>query len=282
MRRTRRIALMGIAAVAWAPTSSLAGQVGPTRSQAEIALALLSTNRDTVAHALAEVPVGYDPDDLLGWRFPPDYVVTPELATALIGALDGEARRHMDGCTVTGIGGKYPELSLELLHHVIALRDPASIPALVQMICSGGAVRQALLEFGPVIVPHVVEWAQSPDAAWADISGSLFTLGEAVDRWGETLPPQARASIGEVALQYLGPAPKRISSSVRRGFLLESAIQLASMLRDPDLLTAMEEVAAEGHPALDGMDPKMAASLRDRARLGLAGSLWKTQPRRRD
>ena len=47
---------------------------------------------------------GHEGDEL-GWRFPPDYVVTPELSAALISALDREARMHLDGCTVTGFEG---------------------------------------------------------------------------------------------------------------------------------------------------------------------------------
>ena len=162
MRQSRYPIILALVALATA-APSLAGQAGPARSQAEIARDLRSHDRDRVAHALGEVPLGYDPDDLLGWKFPPDYVVTPELSAALISALDREARLHMDGCTVTGFeGSRHLELSLDLMHYVISLRDPASIPALVQLICSGGTVQQALLEFGPAIIPAVVEWAQSP------------------------------------------------------------------------------------------------------------------------
>lgn len=267
------IVLAGIAAMALVPP--LAGQ---DRSQAEIARALRSHDRDTVAHALAEVPLGYDPDDELGWKFPPDYVVTPELSAALISALNREARMHMDGCTVTGIGRRHLELSLELEHFVIALRDPASIPALVQVICSGGAVRQALMEFGPIIIPHVVAWARSPDAAWDDVTGSLTTLGEAEEQWGGTMLAETRASIRDVALLYLGPPQKRFvepwSKPWAKRYALEGAITLASVMRDPVLLAALDGIAEEGHEAFDGLDPEVANSLRDMARRGLAAPVW--------
>lgn len=275
MRRMRNpIVLAGLALLAVASASPLAGQAGPRRSQAEIARALRSHDRDTVANALGEVPLDYDRKDPLGWKFPPDYVVTPELSAALISALDREARLHMDGCTVTGFEGTGNlELSLELEHYVIALRDPASIPALVQVICSGGAVRQALMEFGPVIVPHVVEWARSLDAASDDVSGSLVALGAVLERWGKTMSAEARASIKEVTLLYLGPPQERFGSSARR-YPRYRAITLASMLRDPDLLEILEDLAVEGEEALADLDTDDAASLRDWARKGLAGSLW--------
>lgn len=57
--------------------------------------------------------------------------MTPELSAALASALEREANLHMDGCTVKGIGQRHLELSLELGHVVIVLRDPATIPALV-------------------------------------------------------------------------------------------------------------------------------------------------------
>ncbi|MYH51370.1 MAG: hypothetical protein F4139_00300 [Gemmatimonadetes bacterium] len=59
---------------------ALAGQAGQQRSQAEIARDLRSHDRDVVARALGDVPLGYDPDDELGWKFRPGYVVTPELS----------------------------------------------------------------------------------------------------------------------------------------------------------------------------------------------------------
>ena len=258
----------GLAAVS-AP--SLAGQAGPARSQAEIARDLRSHDRDTVARALGEVPLGYDPDDLLGWRFPPGYVVTPELSAALIGALDREARLHMDGCTVTGFeGSRNLELSLELEHYVIALRDPATIPALVQMICSGGAVRQALLEFGPAIVPHVVEWARSPEAARADVTGALLALSVAAERWGDAMPAEMRASIRDVAMLHLGPPQERFVEPWDGRYVLQRAITLASVMRDPGLLSALDHIAEEGHEALDDLDPEVAEGLRDMARRGLA------------
>ena len=262
----------GIALLAFAP--ALAGQDRPARPQAEIARDLRSHDRDTVAHALAEIPLGYDPDDELGWKFRPGYVVTPELSAALISAADREARLHMDGCTPTGIGGRHLELSLELEHFLIALRDPTSIPALVQMICSGGGVRQALMRFGPQIIPYVVAWAKSGDAAWDDVVGSYTALIIAVDRWGETLSPEMRASIRDVTLLHLGPETIRFPTPVRRSFVLEEAITMASMLRDPELLEVLADIAEEGHEALEGMSLEDVSAMMDRARRGLTESLW--------
>lgn len=259
---------------------ALAGQAGSRRSQAEIAKALRSHDRDTVAHALAEVPLGYDPEDELGWKFPLDYVVTPELSAALISALDREARLHMDGCTVTGFeGNRHLELSLELLHFVIALRDTATIPAMVQMICSGGAVRQALFGFGPAIIPHLVAWARSPDAVRGDVTGSLFALSEAVDRWGETLSAESQASIKDVALLHFDPGSNRFPDQLEKELVLTRAITLASVLRDSELLVILEEIADESHEVLDGLDAETTAGLRDMARRGIAGPVWEI-PRR--
>lgn len=272
MRQVRYpIIFAGFAALAAASAPfSLAGQAGPPRSQAEIARDLRSHDRDTVARALGEVPLGYDPEDLLGWKFPPDYVVAPELSAALISAMDREARLHMDGCTVTGIAGRNLELSLDLMHYVIALRDPAGIPALVQMICSGQSVRQALLEFGPVIVPHVAEWARSPDAARADVTGALLALSSAVERWGDAMPAEMRASIKDIAMLHLGPPQKRFVDPWDGRYVLQRAITLASVMRDPGLLMVLDGIAEEGHEALDDLDPDVAAGLRDMARRGLA------------
>ena len=270
----------GIVVLAAVAPSTLAAQAGSGRSQAEIARALRSHDRDTVAHALGEVPLGYDPEDTLGWKFPPNYVVTPELSAALISALDREARMHLDGCTVTGFeGNRHLELSLALGHYVIALRDPATIPALVQVICTGMGVHRALMRFGPEIIPHLAAWARSPDAAWADVIGSLFALSKAVDRWDETLSIEARASIKDVAQFRLGLGATRFPGLSHRSFVLEEAITLASVMRDSDLLAILEEIAEDNHEALDGFGPETVAVLSDMARQGLAGPVWEIRRR---
>lgn len=244
------------------------------RTQAELARALRSDDRDTVAFALAEVPVGYHPDDELGWMFRPGYEVTDELAAALAYALDREARLHLDGCTVAGIGGRHRELVLELMHAAVALRDPVTIPALVQVSCTGGTVHDALMGFGPMIVPDLVEWARAPDAAAADITGSVSVLSTAVDRWGEAMDAEVRSSVKDVALQFLGPTPERFEATPWQGeFVLNRAITLASTLRDADLLAILEEIAEEGHEGLDKTDPERAAQVRENARRGVEGSL---------
>ena len=280
MQIRKSIIWAGIVVLAVVAPGTLAGQAGSGRSQAEIANALRSTDRDTVAQALAEVPLGYDPEDELGWKFPPNYVVTPELSAALISALDREARMHMDGCTVTGFeGDRHLELSLKLAHYVIALRDPATVPALVQVICTGGGVRQALMRFGPEIIPHLVAWARSPDAVRGDITGSLFALTEAVDRWGETLSPESRGRIRDVAVHFFGPGPHRFPNQSEKGYVLTRAITLASVMRDSDLLAILEEIAAQNHEALDGLDPETAAGLADMATRGVAGPVWEIRRR---
>ena len=61
--------------------------------------------------------------------------------------------------------------------------------------------------------------------------------------------------------------------------MLEDAITLASVTRDPELLEILAEIAEEGHEVLDGWDPGAAAGVRDMARRGVAGPVWEI-PRR--
>jgi hypothetical protein len=135
------------------------------------------------------------------------------------------------------------------------------------------------MRFGPEIVPHLVAWAGSPDAAWADVIGALFVLSDVVDRWDETLSSEARAGVRDVARFRLGPGAKRFTGSTHRGFVLEEAITLASVMRDSDLLAILEEIAEEDHEVLEGLAPETVAVLRDMARRGLAGSLLETRDR---
>ena len=112
----------------------------PGRSQSEIARDLRSADRERMKRALEEVPSSRP--DRRGWpAFPEGYVVSRELADALIFALDREARLHLHGAVYrTPKDPKCPadrceDETITLLDDaVFALRDPASIPALVQTL----------------------------------------------------------------------------------------------------------------------------------------------------
>ena len=233
---------------------------GPKRSQSEIARDLKSGDHDKVSRALAEVPspvwTGGRP------RYPQGYVVSRELANALIAALEHERRTHVpDGATYTGpymCDECEDELQRSLLDCVIALKDPAAIPALVrnsiQLI-----VMDALLDFGPRVVPELVKWARDPEALGFGVAGALDMLSSAVVLWGKDMSVKTRADVKAAAALHLGVPPERYASSKdRRNFAFGSAMELASVLRDPDLMAVLraiaedeEELARRGLPRSD-------------------------------
>jgi hypothetical protein len=241
-KMTKALLAGTILLLAMAGVTPLSVSATPQRSQAEIARDLLSGNRDRVAAALAEIPVFHDEEDELTWSLAPGYSVTPELAHALVSALEHEARTNLDGGTYTG-PTTHLELVLGLAHSVIALRDTVAIPALVQVVSIGWGVRRALLSFGPEVIPDVLAWATSPDAADSDVAGSLYTLAEAVRRWDDVIDGETRNQIKAAATLHLDGPPAHFSSAQNRLSPLLGAIELAGVLGDQDLLPTLETMA---------------------------------------
>ena len=265
MSLVMRIAIIAVGMSAL-PLGAVA-QNRAVRGQAELAADFRSGDRGRVAEAVGQLPIRHDPEDPLRWVFPLGYRVTRELADALILALDREARLYLD----SGGPATHLELDFELMHAVIALRDVASVPALLQMVGTGGGARNALLSFGPdVVIPPLLDLAMSPE--WVEPSGPLYALAGAVERWGPTLDADTRARIKAAADLHLNEAPGGMSS-------LHGAIWLASHLRDPDLLSVLGDMARSDEGILKrGIGPYFVEGIRKSAAEALAAPLKSRRP----
>ena len=91
-----------------------------------------------------------------------------------------------------------------------------------------------------------------------------------MERWGDAMPAEMRASIKDVAMLHLGPPQKRFVNPRDGRYVLQRAISLASVMRDQGLLKVLDGIHKEGHEVLDDLDPEVATGLRDMARRGLA------------
>ena len=217
--------------------------------QAALARDLISGDRDRVASALERLHAGplvpSDKKDYGDVMFREGYEVTTELVEALIVALEREMRLQEEGRSPD----PYLEMDLGLRHAVSATRHPLTVDILLRAWWGGSDV---LLMFGPdMVLPRAVEMARSPEATPYEARQALRVLEDAVERWDETLGPEIREAMKEVAILHLeGPpdsfASAREASETLRDFLFDGAVALAKVLRDPEL-TAIARKAR--HPS---------------------------------
>jgi len=273
MNRKRGVILLFVGLLATG-ADAVAGQAHVARNPNDIATDLNSGDRDRVARALEDIPLHYDPDSDLGWYFPDWYTVSPEVSSGLITALYEEGQLFNGGDATEAARPPF-ELVLDLMHFVIALRDPASIPALLQALGTGTAVRDALLYFGPSVIGDLAAVATNPRSQAGDVGGALRGLGEAVARWGPELDRVTRETIREAATTHLVGTSARFVSTQDKSSVLSGAITLASELRDPDLMEILKSIAE------DDAETKIPDHLRRRAAAALERPLLDDDRRRR-
>ena len=216
---------------------------------------LLSEDRGRVGRAVGLLPLVWpDEGEEVVWtgspiRFPEGYEVTTELVEALIVALEREKRLAEEG-------DPYGELDLGLLTAIAATRHPFTVDILMRTQW-GSESREALLYFGPGVLPGVVELARSPKADPYEVREALRVLEHAVERWDEGLGPEIRGAMKEVAILHLeGPpdsfASAREANETMRDFLFDGAVALAKTLRDPELTAIAREARhpSSGRPGI--------------------------------
>jgi len=241
----KRIALAMLAAGCLVAHGAAAQEAAGGDGRDAIVRDLLSNDRERVASALGQLPVH-------GYRTPfPDGYVTAELAGALITALEREKQLFEDGREPE----RYLELNLDLLRAVAATRHPLTVDVLTRSIWGNGAL-DALLHFGPGVLPGVAEQAASPEATPRQAEGALWVLRVALERWGaEKLDAETREAVKGAAILHLEGPPDHfasVASQTLRDFQFDEAAEIAKLLGDPEL-TAVARKARHpttGKPAI--------------------------------
>ena len=204
------------------------------RSQTAIAMDLESNDPYRVSAALEELPDFYN--DNLSFRSQ----VSSQVAQALMSALENEAVVHRRMMTDEAGDPVIHDLLFSICDAVIALKDPASIPLLMDMAHYGNTPVDALLEFGPQIIPVAMEYAMNSEKLDQEISGSLHLLQKAILRWGEPTP-SVRIEIKDIVLFYLNEYPERYNGELDIPVSSTFAMYLASVLGDSDLKKLVEK-----------------------------------------
>ncbi|MDE2761171.1 MAG: hypothetical protein OXQ94_13245 [Gemmatimonadota bacterium] len=237
----KRIALAALAAGCLATDAAAQDAVAEARDS--IVSDLLSGDRGRVNASLGHLPMfAYDTP------FPDGYV-TVELVEALVAALEHELWLHKESTL-----DPYLELILGLLEAVAATRHPLTIDVLTRMAWVGRT--DALLHFGPGVLPGAAALAVSPEATPDEAEGAMRVLWFALKRWGPgQLGAEAHDAIKGAAILHLEGPPDHFASTAEfLGSRFDKAVEIARLLGDPEL-TAVARKARHPTTGEPGIPP---------------------------
>lgn len=248
-----------IAALVLGATTVASGQTAPSASQARLAADVLSDDYAVSGPAVGRAQ-GLKPAQ-----------VGPELRAALFAALAREARSHQERYEAASRYQllkplEHPEHISFLTRTVVALRDPASIPALAATLFTGSLVPHAISQFGEAAAPAVIGVVTNDQGWHEEVSGGLMALRFMVERRG-SLPLSAST------LQQVRDATLRILNGGPRFPVLWQAIDLAIVLDDPELKAVVETLAKDPNAVMARgiVASHIVESTQQRARDRLAG-----------
>ena len=216
------------------------------RSQEEIAADLLSGDYRKVGAALSEIPLDIDSESPHNWSLAAGFTASAPLVEALIKLLERETDQfaRMDN------GEPYEilpgEMDLSVLHAVIALDDPRTIPSLMRNAHTGWGVKNALLDFGPQIMDQAIDCVNDFGISLQEVAGCLGILYEIVGRWPEDLDRNTYDRITLATLRHLTCQDDAYRNKLRPGrgsYPLAWGLDLAEELESEELTGAITLLA---------------------------------------
>lgn len=148
-----------------------------------------------------------------------------------------------------------------LIGAVAANADPADIPVLARTAVRGAAAK-TLYNWGHQATPHLIGAAMSPEVPGGVVGMALWVAASIVTTHGDGGYGDALA---EAAMLHLdGPPPHY--GSLRFPSAMEHAVTLAGVLRTPELMRRLEEIAGSTPQELAERTGQDEVSVRDAPR----------------
>lgn len=218
------------------------------RSQVDLAADLLSGEYRRVDAALGEIPLDYDPGRRPTWILESGFTASSPLVEALIELLEQETDQYARMVSGEPYEIMPGEMNLSILHTVMALNDPRTIPSLLRNAHTGWGVKNALLNFGPQIMDEAIDCVNHFGISLPEAAGCLGILHEVVNRWPNELDEETYDRITRAALRHLtcqddAYRNKRVPG--RGSWPLAWVLRLAEALESEEL-TAATTLLADG------------------------------------
>ncbi len=161
--------------------------------------------------------------------------IHPSVAKGLISALDTQLDYLFS--ENIGEGGEvlFEYVITPLTVFLTRIDDREAIPVLLRASQFGGAAPLALAEFGPDIVPVVIDYINSPERNIAEIGGGFLVCASIVRFW-RPLDLKTHDTLKQLAINYMqGYVPEHLVDDPLYSSLKRDGAYLASALGDADL-----------------------------------------------
>lgn len=122
------------------------------------------------------------------------------------------------------------------IYAVAQLRDPASVPFLVETMRYSSSAADALADIGAVVLPPVLAAVDDPQTDQAGVRSGFTVLRWLIEEGN--LDAGQTEEIGEAAL-------RRLTSGPQETLAIFGALHVAVVLREPDLMKAAQALAHE-------------------------------------
>ena len=200
-----------------------------TRSQEDISMDLVSSDRAVMASAY---------EDYL--NIPVDQR-TSRIKIALVDALAIENERRKKYYLGQGPHwsfGSDDAPGLGLFSEVMRMRDPAYVNVLLPWLCCGNS--PAWIELGRDAIQPVLQFVYDNEPGYEEsMFGGVSVLQMMVDHWGlDAFSTFEQKQLREIAFRYIAP-----NDLPDPWFLLMPAIELASSIKDIELIQMVQDIA---------------------------------------
>ena len=202
------------------------------RSQTAIAMDLESVEPDRVEKALNDL---FDLTRGVGLK----NAATPQIKMALMTAMSNEMDRRSSVRPGQTFDHMHEELLIFLTDAVIALEDPDTIPLLISVAHMGNTPRMSLLDFGPSIIPALVDYSMSGNLTDSQLSGTLDMFRIARKEWGG-FDIDTRTHIKRLVIEHLTVPEGYVNDFNETSLARWAAIDLAAEMGDTDLKPLVE------------------------------------------
>lgn len=150
------------------------------KSQMAIVMDLESNDPHRVSAAVEKLSNFYNDNSLFSSQ------ISPQISLAIMLALENEIEIYREIMRGDRQKSRMHGLLFNIADAVIALKDPATISLLLDLAHYGNKPVDALLEFGPQVIPIAIEYAMDyQNNMDLEISGSLHFLEKYLVKWGQ-------------------------------------------------------------------------------------------------